>query len=170
MPDREPWERQPGETSKAYAAFCIYRNMGPRQRSLIETARCWYADKSRTRVGVIERWSAGHNWVERCKAYDEFIDEQRRQQALDEILEMAGRQAREGTQLQALGLRILQKISAQEPSGNVLDVVRALRTGAEIERLARGMPTAIVEEQGKERDMVVIQWRGEEEGKKEGDG
>lgn len=163
MPEREAWERQPSESRKAYTAFCIYRDLGPRERSLIETARRYYLDRTRKRPVQVGVWSSKYNWVSRCKAYDEFIDEQRRQQALDEILEMAGRQAREGTQLQALGLKILQKISAQDPSGNVLDVVRALRTGAEIERLARGMPTAIVEEQGKERDMVVIEWRGEKE-------
>lgn len=170
MPEREPWARQSHESRKAYTAFCIYKDLGPRERSLRETARRYYNTKTVTRRGQIGLWSSKYNWVERCKAYDEFIDEQRRQQALDEILEMAGRQAKEGTALQTLGAKILSHLMTNpdgtqksQITGNVLDVVRALRTGAEIERLARGMPTAIVEEQGKERDMVVIQWRGEEE-------
>jgi hypothetical protein len=27
--DLKPWDRQPGETSKAYGAFVTYRDMGP---------------------------------------------------------------------------------------------------------------------------------------------
>lgn len=175
MPDREPWARQPGETSRAYSAFSIYRDLGPRHRSLRETARRYYQDKTRTKPVQIGVWSSKNNWVERCRQYDEFLDEQRRQEALDEILEMARRQAKEGTALQNLGAKILQGILTNPDgslkvriTGNVLDAVRALRTGAEIERLARGMPTQIIEEQAPERDFLVIEWRGE--GEEEGDG
>lgn len=170
MPEREPWARQANETSRAYKAFSIYRDLGPRKRSLIEAARRYYQDKTRVKPIQVGVWSAKNNWVERCRAYDEFIDEQKRQKALDEILDMARRQAQEGTALQTLGARILSNLLAKGEgiTGNVLDVVRALRTGAEIERLARGMPTQIVEEQKKERDFLIIEWRGEgeeEEGK-----
>lgn len=169
MPEREPWARQPGETPRAYSAFCIYRDLGLKERSLRETTRRYYEDKSRTSMARIGRWSSKYNWVERCRAYDEFLDERRRQKALDAILEMADRQAREGTALQTLGARILSSLLAkgENITGNVLDVVRALRTGAEIERLARGMPTQIIEEQERESDFLVIQWRGE--GEEEGE-
>lgn len=163
MPEREPWARQVGETSKAYQAFCIYRDLGPRERSIRETTRRYYQDKTRTSIGQISVWSVKYNWVNRCVAFDEFIDEQKRQKLLDDILEMADRQAREGTALQTLGARMLAGLLArgEDIGGNVLDIVRALRTGAEIERLARGMPTQIVEEQKAERDFLVIEWRGE---------
>lgn len=170
MIEREVWARQPGETSRAYSAFCIYRDLGPKERSLRETASRYYSNKTRTSIAQIGIWSGKHNWVERCRQYDEFIDEQKRQKALDEILEMAGRQAKEGTALQTLGARILGSLLAKGDNltGNVLDVVRALRTGAEIERLARGMPTQIIEEQAPERDFLVIEWlgEGEEEGER----
>lgn len=165
MPEREPWARQPGETRRAFAAFCIYRDLGPRKRSHGQAAKRYYEGKARVYLGQIALWSSRYNWVERCRQYDEFVDEQRRQKALDAILEMADRQAREGTALQTLGARILSSLLARgnEITGNVLDVVRALRTGAEIERLARGMPTQIIEEQAPERDFLVIEWRGESE-------
>lgn len=170
MPEREAWARQPGETSRAYSAFCIYRDLGPRERSLREAASHYYSNKTRTSIAQIGIWSGRHNWVERCRQYDEFLDEQRRQKALDAVLEMADRQAREGTALQTLGAKILASLLAkgENLTGNVLDVVRALRTGAEIERLARGMPTQIIEEQAPERDFLVIEWRGEGE-EKEGE-
>lgn len=164
MSDERAWERLPEETARAYKAFSIYRDMGPQKRSQRETAKCYYEAKNRLNRGQIDRWSVKFNWVQRCKLYDDFIDEQKRQQTLDEILDMATRQAKIGTAMQQLGATLLKGLMENPPkAANTLDVVRLTRTGAEIERLARGVPTQIVEEQGKERDMVVIQWRGEKE-------
>lgn len=32
-PDRDPWDRQPGEDGKAYASFVVYRDLGPHRRN-----------------------------------------------------------------------------------------------------------------------------------------
>ena len=59
-----PWDRQPRETSKAYAAFVIYRDMGTDRtvRSVAEAL-----NKSGT---LIAGWSGKHNWVVRAAAWD----------------------------------------------------------------------------------------------------
>jgi hypothetical protein len=59
-----PWDRQPRETSKAYAAFVIYRDMGTDRtvRSVAEAL-----NKSGT---LIAGWSGKHNWVARAAAWD----------------------------------------------------------------------------------------------------
>jgi hypothetical protein len=62
--DLKPWDRQPGETSKAYGAFVTYRDMGP-ERSLERVAHT--LGKSTT---IMSRWSAAHNWVSRTAAWD----------------------------------------------------------------------------------------------------
>ena len=165
MEDRKSWERRKGERSKAYSAFCLYRNLGPRGRSLTEAASLYYATKGKPKVYQLKRWSVRYNWVERCEAFDDFIDEQKRQKYLDDQLKMADRQASLGCKLQELGEAMLDDLLVKKETvkGNILDIVRSLRTGTEFERLGRGAPTQIVEEQGKERDVVVIQWRGEKE-------
>jgi len=62
----EIWERQNNESSKAYAAFCVYRDLGP-ERSLEKVRQ--NLDKPRTRKWLGE-WSVKYNWVERAQAYD----------------------------------------------------------------------------------------------------
>lgn len=64
MAELDPWDRQPGETSKAYEAFSIYRDMGAERtvRSVAERL-----NKSGT---LIAGWSGKHGWVTRAAAWD----------------------------------------------------------------------------------------------------
>jgi hypothetical protein len=87
------YDRQEGETAKAYAAYCIYRNMGA-DRSLEKTAIKFYPRQSpdtyRTHPNIarIERWSKTWNWVERCKDFDRdeeaILRDRIRQQNIEE--------------------------------------------------------------------------------------
>lgn len=159
MEERKPWERQKGETRRAYLAFCCYRDLDPRERSQRKAADAYYKGKTKVYLGQISVWSSKYNWVKRCEAYDEYLDELKRQADLEALLEMSARQAQIGQDMQDLGNKGLQERLQARKIGemNTLDIVRLTRTGAEIERLARGMPTQIVEEQGKiERDFIII--------------
>jgi len=60
-----PWQRQPGETEKAYAAFVSYRNIEPPFRSITRVVS--ELGKSRSLIG---RWSSEWNWVERAAEWD----------------------------------------------------------------------------------------------------
>ena len=69
-----PWEIRPNESEKAFAAFCIYRDLGPdRSLSLVSVE---LQKSSRW----IKEWSRTHEWVVRAKAYDNHLDEVRRQE------------------------------------------------------------------------------------------
>lgn len=70
------WERQEGETDKAYEAFALYRDMGA-GRSLREVAR--KLNKSLTQI---TKWSTPNNWSERVSAWDDHADERRRERNL----------------------------------------------------------------------------------------
>ena len=58
-----PFEQQPRESNKAFAAFSLYLSLGP-QRGLREVAR--KLDKSLT---VIGKWSVKFDWPARVAAY-----------------------------------------------------------------------------------------------------
>ena len=57
------FEQQPKESNKAFAAFCIYLNMGE-ERSTLAVAR----RLSRSHQ-LMRRWSARWDWMERVRAY-----------------------------------------------------------------------------------------------------
>ena len=69
--EQEPWERQAGESSVAYEAFLLYRNMshetdGEKKKRRLASV----AEKLGKSLKLIERWSFTWNWVERARAYD----------------------------------------------------------------------------------------------------
>jgi hypothetical protein len=66
MNELQYWQRQPGESDKAFQAFVTYRNLEPSFRSITRVVS--ELNKSRSLIG---RWSSGWNWVERAAAWDE---------------------------------------------------------------------------------------------------
>ena len=61
------WERYEKESSKAYAAFCIYRDLGV-DRSYEQVQK-----KCGKSARLIARWGSKYNWVARCQAYDDHL-------------------------------------------------------------------------------------------------
>jgi hypothetical protein len=59
------WDRQKGETARAFAAFSEYRNLGP-ERSIEQVSQI--LSKS---VQFLKRWSARWSWVERSALFDD---------------------------------------------------------------------------------------------------
>jgi len=62
------WERQRRESPRAYAAFVVYRDLGP-GRSLSEAARSLKRSKT-----LLAEWSRTHNWVARADEFDAAMD------------------------------------------------------------------------------------------------
>lgn len=72
--DVKSYDRQAGETEKAYAAFVIYRNLGLK-RSLQKAAENYYeglgnAQKLHRNRSQFTAWCGKYNWVDRCLDYD----------------------------------------------------------------------------------------------------
>jgi hypothetical protein len=70
------FERQPGETPKAWEAFKIYRDLGG-HRSLAKTSELYYGSTANlAQIGV---WSRKNAWVDRVTAYDDYHEMIRRE-------------------------------------------------------------------------------------------
>lgn len=62
----KPYDRQPSETDKSWAAFCMYRDMG-RDRTLLKVSK----ELGHSAGIIVQKWSMKHAWVERCRVFDD---------------------------------------------------------------------------------------------------
>ena len=77
--NERPWERRKGESAIAYLAFLAYRDLGP-TRNLTEAQKAHTAGMGKqkgTKSHNVGEWSAKHEWVERCRAWDNHLQAQR---------------------------------------------------------------------------------------------
>jgi hypothetical protein len=143
MPDTPlPYERQPGESTKAYAAFCIYRDLGP-NRGLREACRQFYGE-GRANLAQLDTWSSRWNWVSRAKAWDDELDRVNREAQAKARRDMAERHAKVGMALQDKAIRRLAAMQPDELS--TADMTRYLIEGCKLEAVARGEPATIAEQ------------------------
>jgi arginine utilization protein RocB len=71
----ESWERLPGETGGAFAAFCAFRDLGLDRniRKAVESIEKDVAAQGR-KYKVWRNWSTQFKWRERVTDYDKYIE------------------------------------------------------------------------------------------------
>ena len=139
----EPWERLDIESDKAWRAFCLYKSLGTR-RSIRRAAAAYYnVDEnngvSAARQRNFEAWSSRFRWVERCRAFDDYEEEQRQIIRREAIQKMEERHASIAVQTQAKALEALQLLQVADLDANA--IIRYLVEATKLERLARGEVT-----------------------------
>ena len=150
-----PWDQLPGESAKAYRAFCAYRDLGP-GRCLDQASRAYHqrqpppADGASTAhkpraSGTIRRWAERWNWKARAIAWDQQLEQVKRQEQLTAVREMAERHAREAMMLQNKAVERLRQLRPEELKPR--ETLAYLIEAAKLERLARGEPTERVAEE-----------------------
>ncbi len=136
--EEEPWDRQPGESAKAYRAFQIYRDkQADRTYEFVAgVLQCSGAN--------VRRWAKRWNWIDRARAYDTHLDRIERDALSRERLAMKKRMARQGIDMQtaaADGLAELQRLIKRKKRPvrlNASDIARLAEVGGKLERYARG--------------------------------
>ncbi len=104
----EVWERQPGESPKAYRAFCTYRDLGI-DRTLAKAAALLGNDPK-----WFEQLSSRHKWVNRCKAYDQHIDHLLLTKMEQDAIKVKRASLTASMKMVALGLQRLDTMDASE--------------------------------------------------------
>ena len=134
---RDPWERQDGETDRAFAAFIAYRDLGPARR------QSTVAEQTGESIAQVYRWSSDHRWAERASDWDDHRDEVRRRAELDEVATMARRHVQLG---QEMTEAVLEALKSRRENKRILPastLAQIAKHGVEIERLARGLPSDV---------------------------
>ena len=80
----KPWERQPSETAKAYAAFLLYRDLPAIDRS-ISAAREGHQKDRKGTLRQWNGWSTRNGWVNRAAEHDSDLASRRRERMAKEI-------------------------------------------------------------------------------------
>ena len=154
------WDRLPGESPKAYQAFCGYRDLGP-GRCLDQASRNYHqrrraeadaqAGRQPRASGTIRRWAERWNWNVRAMAWDQELEQVKRKKQVEEVEEMAQRHAREALMLQNKAVERLRQLRPEElkPREALDYVVEA----AKLERLSRGEPTERLAEEHRFTDV-----------------
>lgn len=109
MPNKrteQPWERQKGESAQAFEAFFLYLEMGA-DRSIRAVSQ--ELGKSKT---LIDRWSRTHNWVERCRAWDNHIQHEAKKAAITEVRNMTKRHVTMAQQIQNAAMLALKEMGS----------------------------------------------------------
>ena len=152
--DTKPWERQEGESVKAFEAFTVYLEMGD-ERSIREVAQ--RLAKSRTLIG---RWSVTYQWVERVAAFDADVQRKAHAKAVKKRRNMVDRHISIALKTQEKALMALEQMDpADIDPKNLIAMLREatkleqeMRTAAVDERRAA---IADVEDTGEADDVLI---------------
>lgn len=141
-----PWERLDAETSKSYAAFIVYRDLGA-TRTLRRAAMRYYEipegefDPKGGGIRQFEKWSSRNRWVSRAEAWDDWSQTLTDQETAKTILDMKARHASMAVATQA---KIVSAIQAMDLTKlPPLQVIQMFDLVVKNERLARGVPATV---------------------------
>jgi hypothetical protein len=148
--ERKAWERQPGETSKAFKCFCFYKELGVErtvEKALAEGRK--RGIKKGQKPSVWRKWSIQFRWVERCEAWDDYVEELAWKEIAAGRVEMARRQVAAGQFMQKLAAtafnrqaeELMKQVEGKAPHKIGLHYALKLQElGVKIERMAAGDP------------------------------
>lgn len=134
------WERQPGETQRAFAAFKVYRDTPTRDRSIRAACASYYPNLSggpfTSKLRYWEKLSSQWSWVQRVEEFEAYVDQQGIQARIDEIKRMNERHVQIATGMIS---KAAQRLRDMEPAELTVTEMRLFfESAARLERLARG--------------------------------
>lgn len=152
--DTKPWERQEGESIKAFEAFTVYLEMGD-ERSLRAVGQ--RLGKSRA---LIERWSRTYQWVERVASYDADVQRKSHAKAVDKRRKMVDRHISIALKMQEKALKALEQMDPADidPKNLIAMLREATKLEQEMRTVAvdeRRAAIADVEDTGEADDVLI---------------
>lgn len=159
----ESWLQLTGETSRAFSAFCVYRDLGT-DRSIIsafEISQKSVEQNKKNKSGSYKQWcnwSTQFHWKDRAAAYDRYL-EQLKQTELRKTIEAQGEKHR------AVTGKMLDVVSKKLDLINPNDLTQGtvtewVSTAIKAEREAAGLTTVNKTEQKQGEFSFVTEFKG----------
>lgn len=100
-----PWDRLPGESRQAYAAYCVYQDLPSNLRSIDraydESLKAQGRIKRSKRAdGTWRSWSVKYAWPDRAAAHDHYLRQQADQAEAEEVRRTGRERARRREQVE----------------------------------------------------------------------
>lgn len=110
------WDRQPGETSKAFAAFRRYLELGP-ERTIPDAA-----GRAGRKPGQYKCWSPRWDWVERAAQYDAYQAREADMSRRVDREEVGARLMQDSEHIRSVALGVLRTMIRRDPDTGALTV------------------------------------------------
>ncbi len=157
-----PFEQQPRETSKAFAAFSAYLSLGP-ERTLSGAG-----NKVGKCTRLMEQWSRKYEWVGRARAYSAHLAVVEREagEALARAkgvdwfkrqIEQREEEWKVRCELLENAREALQRFKESGRIGSLEGIARLLELASKLGRLSSGMPADRTEITGQDRGPFRIE-------------
>ena len=160
MTETMPWERQRGESHKAFEAFHEYCLLG-NDRSIRKVAQS--LNKS---VALIGGWSSKWKWKERVVEYDNELIRQEVQTAKEGIAEMRKRHIEIGKYFQSKGIDAIKKKATTDEGlqyEDIKELVAMVTKGMQMEAEARETGLQMITwGEGRARQNIITEERRRE--------
>jgi hypothetical protein len=158
-----PFDQQPKESAKAFAAFSIYLGLGP-ERSLAAVGQT--LGKS---MALLERWSARWHWLERAQAHATHLAAVERE-AAEALARSKGAEWLKRTEavrerewemhekcIEAARRGLKAFMEREKVYANLADISRILEVASKLGRLASGMATDKTELTGEDGGPIRVE-------------
>ena len=147
----ELWDKQKGETAKAFESFAAYRDLGPMLRTHNKVHEITGAH-----IRTIQEWSGKHKWVERVEAWDAYNDKKRQVENLEKVNAMNDEQFSLGKALLVKAAKALTRIPDDEIKAS--DIARMVEVGSKLQRISLGAANEVVEERDGGKALNPVQF------------
>jgi hypothetical protein len=152
--DREPWDRQSGESNRQYSRFRVFMELG-RTRTLKQTVEMLHGiGDDKVAYRTLMQYAYEYRWTERAESHDYAQDQLEAAKLLRLRQEMYARHRKIAGTLQAKAVEALKEVSPEDLTP--LDIVRMIRYGTQIEATALGEPTQITQVSGPAGGPVLV--------------
>lgn len=141
------FERQPGESARAFSAFCAYRDLHPIERSVETVAADLNVE--------VAPWAREHAWASRARSWDDYKDKKGRAAELRALGKMKEEEIELVEYMHILATDQIEKIvlkalSAKDEILEHNELRLLIAETVKLKKLLSNEPTEIVENRAKD--------------------